>query len=305
MKKGLIVLSVIVVLIVVLVFVRLNARNSEKSVKEELPPSVEVASVKLMDYIEHYTGFGTVLAEDQVPVLPKAPGKLIRFLVSEGQYVYEGQTVALVDRDIPGLEFKSLKVDAPASGIIAQTMVDPGGAVSPSQPMAMLISSRRVKMLLTVSEKDIGRLKVGQNAIVSLDAFPGEDISGRIKKISPTANPLSHTFEVEVSIDNKDGSVKNGMFGKTVIRTSEPKKMLFIPVDALVKRSVEGVEKYSVFVVENGTAKEKNIEIGITDFNRAQVLSGLSEGESVVVKGLTTIKSGINVKVVGEMKWGE
>jgi len=305
MKKGLIVLSVIVVLIVVLVFVRLNARNSEKSVKEELPPSVEVASVKLMDYIEHYTGFGTVLAEDQVPVLPKASGKLIRFTASEGQYVYEGQIIALVDRDIPGLEFKSLKVDAPASGIISQTMVDPGGAVSPSQPMAMLISSRRVKMLLTVSEKDFGKLKVGQNAIVSLDAFPGEDISGRIKKISPTANPLSHTFEVEVSIDNKDGSVKNGMFGKTVIRTSEPKKMLFIPVDALVKRSVEGVEKYSVFVVENGTAKEKNIEIGITDFNRAQVLSGLSEGESVVVKGLTTIKSGINVKVVGEMKWGE
>jgi len=305
MKKGLIIVSVIVLVIVVLVIYRLSVGNSKKAVEEEITPSVEIASARMMDYIEHYTGFGTVLAEDQVPVLPKAPGKLIRFTSSEGQYVYEGQTIALVDRDIPGLEFKPLKVDAPASGIIAQTMVDPGGAVSPTQPIAMIISSRRVKMLITVSEKDIGKLKVGQMADVLLDAFPGEKIIGMVKKISPTANPMSHTFDVEVSIENKDGRVKNGMFGKSVITISQPKPMLFIPIDALIKRSVEGAEKYRVFVIENGIAKEKDIEIGVTDFNRVQVLSGLSEGEKVVVRGLTAIKSGIKVNVVSEMKWGE
>ncbi|MGQ9705978.1 MAG: efflux RND transporter periplasmic adaptor subunit [bacterium] len=305
MKKGLIVISVIILVIFVLIVFQLNIRNSQKFEIEGVLPAVEIASVRVMDYVEHYMGFGTVLAEDQVPVFPKAPGKLIRFTSSEGQYVYEGQTIALVDRDIPGVEFKSLKVDAPTSGIISQTMVDPGATVSPTQPIAMIISSRRVKMLLSISEKDIGKLRVGQNAIVSLDAFPGENINGKIKKISPTANPLSHTFDVEVSIENKEGKVKNGMFGKAFITTSEPRKMLFIPVDALVKRSIEGVEKYSVFVVEDGFAKERNIETGIVDFDRIQIISGLSEGEHIVVRGLTTIKSGMKVNVVSEMKWGD
>ncbi|HDM42950.1 MAG TPA: efflux RND transporter periplasmic adaptor subunit [Firmicutes bacterium] len=301
MRKGVAVLVLIVVVIVVSVVARLVMMGDEEKGVEKYTIPVEVASAKIVPYSEHYTGFGTVFAEDKVPVLPKAPGKLIRFTVGEGQYVSEGQVIALIDRDVPGLEFQPLKVESPASGLIVNMLVDPGGAVAPSQPMAMVVSSSRVNMLLPVSEKDISRLRVGQSANIYFDAFPGETFTGRVKKISPIASPLSHTFEVEVAIENRGGRVKDGMFGRAVITISEPREALFVPIDALIEED----GGYSVFIIEDGTAKLHPVSIGIKEHEMVEIIDGVGSGDIVVLRGQSVLKDGDEVDVVSKREWGD
>lgn len=190
------------------------------------------------------------------------------------------------------IQMANTKVKAPISGVVTRKMVEQGQQVSPQSPIATISDIDEVKISVPVVEKDLPKIKVGQRAVVELDAFPGRSFPGRIHTIAPTLNPADHTATVEVRVQNPHGLIKPGMFAIAKIRIGSPRRSVTIPKDALMKKGGRDV----VFVVESGIARMRDVVAGNLGDGWIEIKSGVRAGEDVVVLGQEELKDGDKVK---------
>lgn len=209
-------------------------------------------------------------------------GAKLAFQSAEAQYISSKKA------------YEDTKITTPISGVVTSRNVDLGNFVSNHMVVAEVVDIARLKVILNVSEQNVFNLKVGDKVQITTDVYPGVTFEGRIKTISDKGN-AAHTYPVEVDLSNsKEHPLKAGMFAHVTFNARSKSKELVIPRDALLG----SVKDAQVFIVKNGEAKLRNPVIGNTSNNDLEVLSGLKEGEIIIINGQNNLKENYKVKIV-------
>ena len=254
-------------------------RAAEQPVTEKIVP-VETALPSTMELVEKIHASANIQAESEVTLYSKVMGKVVRNLVRMGSVVQPGQTVAVVGRDEVGFDFKDFEVKSDVKGVVSRLLLNPGSAVNPAVPMMTLVAIDRVKAVAAVDERKIRFIKMGQAAQVTLEAYPGEVFSARVTNISPVANALNRTIEVELSLPNPGYRLKPGMYAEAEW-TESRRSALVVPLAAVVERSGQ---KY-VFLADGGRARMIPVTTGAVAGDAIEILSGLAPDQRVVTTG--------------------
>jgi RND family efflux transporter MFP subunit len=182
-------------------------------------------------------------------------------------------------------------VRSPMDGVVSERMQSLGALVGPTTPLVSIISSD-VELTLGVEESQLGRVREGQAADISVAAYPGVVFPAKVAIISPAADPRSRTFQVRVRPAQADSRLKPGMFAQVRIVTEAREGALLIPREAVVTRSGQS----SVFVINGDVVQLRPVTLGLTDNGSVEVLSGLDAGEEVVTAGHSDLKDGDKVR---------
>lgn len=180
---------------------------------------------------------------------------------------------------------------APISGVVVSRDAIVGQPIGPDAVLATIVDLSEVWFLGRVFEKDLSRLRVGTSAEVELNAYPGGHFHGTVDYVSQQIDPMARTLTARIRVANESGQLRLGLFGRAHVDVGEPGRQatgLVVPRDAVLdvagKRVVFVKEKDGDFVVHE-------VAVGDSAMDDVQLLSGVSEGESVVSKGGFTLKS--------------
>ncbi len=183
---------------------------------------------------------------------------------------------------------------SPINGVITARNYDKGDMYAAS-PIYVVAQITPVKMYVGISEVDYTKVKKNDTVTLTVDAIPGMTFQGRIARIFPTMDAATHTFTVEVNVANTDRQLRPGMYARVTVNFGVNHNVT-VPDDCIVKQQGSGVR--SVFVLQDGgTVKETVVTLGRHIGNEYEILSGLSEGDKVVIKGQASLKNGAKVNV--------
>jgi membrane fusion protein (multidrug efflux system) len=258
--------------------------------KEVIPVKVsKVESRRLDDALEYV---GNIKAKDEVFIYPKVSGKIIEKVKEDGASVTKGEAIAYIDRDEVGLTFEKAPVESTLTGVIGRIYVDIGENVIPLSAVALVVNMDKVKINLDIPEKYLPKISLGQEARVSVDAYPKKDFIGSVTKISPVVDLGTRTAPIEITIDNPGHDLKSGMFARVKLIIEERSSA---PV--VLKESIMGREpNTSVYVIEGKRAALKRISLGFRQGSYYEVLEGLKVGDQVVIMGQQRLYEGAEVE---------
>ena len=203
-------------------------------------------------------------------------------------------------------------IRAPITGVIADKRMNEGDIASPQIPLCDIMSEDPVKVVLRLTERDAAAVRMDQPVVIELDAYPNRTFSGRITRILPYMDPATRTNEVEVLLPNPphpsngQRQLKPGMFGRARIVAKESLGAVTVSERALLMGDARESNEMIAFVVDKeGIARKRKVRIGIRDGERVEVLSGLKEGERVVVRGQYGLEDGQPVTLFNQLSAGE
>lgn len=177
---------------------------------------------------------------------------------------------------------------APFSGVVTKTQASPGDVVDAGRDVFTVADLSRVWVQAEVYEKDLGRLRIGQSAFITVDTYPNQSFEGKVAYISDVLDPQTRTARVRCEVANSDLRLKKDMFANIELPTKFSKQAIAVPASAL--QDVEG--KNVVFIRRSQTQFEKReVEKGVTVNNQTEIVSGLKPGEPVVTQGAFHLKS--------------
>jgi len=183
-------------------------------------------------------------------------------------------------------------VFSPIDGYVAERTADVGEYVSPTAKVATIVKINPVRIRIDVPEQAIPEVHAGQSVSLTTTAWPDKNFSGRVARISPTVTANSRTLTVEAEIENSSGVLKPGQFATVRILQPKPQPAVLIPV-----RSVKieaGASR--VFVVRNGHAEQRVVQLGLTEGDLVEVRAGVAADELVATSNLDQLVDGMAVK---------
>jgi RND family efflux transporter MFP subunit len=185
-------------------------------------------------------------------------------------------------------------IRAPIDGVVYQREVEPGEVVSQGgSPLLRIATPSSVYYEATVPERVALRVRTGQRVDVMVQGDGSRRVQGEVERTVPVADPSSRDFLLRIAIVEGTELTKPGMFARGAVAVQERRNAIIVPKDALVER--EG--KALAFVVAGGKAQRREVQTGITDSERVEILSGIKPGESVVVVGAEGLRDGDAVQV--------
>lgn len=187
------------------------------------------------------------------------------------------------------------RIDSPLDGVVLGRRLDPGALVGPTQSGAQaILTVARIdvlKVLIAVRERDAARLSVDQEAIVEVDARPGEHFNGRVVRLSPGFDPVTRTLDAEVHLQNDKGLLRPGMYGRAALRTGLHPQALVVPEAAVL---LSNSDRF-LYTVSDGRAHRKLVTVGIDGGTWLEIEKGLTAEDEVVVAGAEIIADGLAV----------
>jgi len=256
------------------------------------------------------TTTGTVQPQNRLEMKPPISGRIEEILVREGSNVKKGEVVAwmssteraaLIDaaRSKGGETlqywenaYKPTPLIAPINGDVIVRAVEPGQSVTSGDPVVVL--SDRLIVKAQVDETDIGRVKVRQNAFISLDAYPREKVTALVDHISYESKLVNNVtiYEVDIVPQKVPKVFRSGMTANVNIVEKVRRNVLRLPIDA-VRREKDGTV---VLVKENGQGKSalRKVGTGLSDENFVEITSGLNEQDSVIIEKKNSVLPGKN-----------
>jgi RND family efflux transporter MFP subunit len=185
---------------------------------------------------------------------------------------------------------------SPINGFVSARNFDAGDLFSMSSPIFTVQQVTPVKLLVGISESEYTKVKKGQAVTLTVDAIPGQTFNGKIERIYPTIDPATHTFKVEVNVPNTDRVLRPGMYARVNVNFGF-RHSVIVPDQALVKQEGTGTRFIYVLKADN-TVSYLPVTIGRHIGQEYEILSGLEEGATVVVKGQSTLRDGVKVNVL-------
>jgi multidrug efflux pump subunit AcrA (membrane-fusion protein) len=283
MKK--VILILIAVTVICLIALRVayvigekNAIRAESSPNKVIP--VEAGNLAPSSIVEKAYQRGNIVAREEVSLYSKVSGRLVRNLVQMNDPVSPNQVVAVIDRDEIGFEFNQFEVRSDARGTVAKVFANPGAHVNQSNPLFHIVAIDTVKAVIGVAEDKIRFVRIGQTAKVTIQAYPELLFSGKVSNISPLANAVNRTVDVEISIPNPQQRLKPGMSAEAEL-TLERRNALLAPLSALAERAGKKV----VFVIDDSSVLMRPVSTGDTVGDSIEIMGGLRPEEMIVVTG--------------------
>ena len=175
----------------------------------------------------------------------------------------------------------TFSLNSPIDGIVVERNATIGASVGTDANLFKIIDLSRVWIDANVFEKDLPRIRPGQEVKVTVTAFPQSTFSGKVILINSVVDPDTRTVKVRTEVANPDGRLKPDMFANVQIVTDINRAAISIPQSAVL--SDEG--KSIVFVADGSGYKKRQVQPGIQNNDRVEIVDGLSSGDKVVVKG--------------------
>jgi multidrug efflux pump subunit AcrA (membrane-fusion protein) len=170
------------------------------------------------------------------------------------------------------------RIVAPFDGRVIRRSVEPGSLVSPGMPLFVVEDTSRYQLEATLPAEALAAVKKNTLARVQLDGLPEKSLMGKVAEIEAGADPTSHTLKARVDLPKEPG-VQSGMFGRAYFAQGE-KRALVLPAEALVSRG----QLRGIYVVDDtGLIHWRVVTLGKSTGNQVEELSGLNEGEVVVL----------------------
>lgn len=189
------------------------------------------------------------------------------------------------------LDFGYTKIRAPIAGVVSARDVKLGQHVSVNDPTFMITDTTKLVAYLRIPQTQLLKFAVGHQAEVRVDAMPELNFTATIARISPTIDARTGTFRATAYIDNRQGLLAPGMFGRFSIAYEKHVDALVIPLSAVVQEDNQSV----VYVVENGSAVRRALETGIESDGWIEILGGLDGHEKIVITGQGGLRDGSRV----------
>ena len=192
------------------------------------------------------------------------------------------------------------KMTAPFSGFITGKYVNEGETINPMMPggrgVVTLMDISRLKIKVNIPERNFTDIRKGLKATLNVDAFPEKIFLGVISIINPAADPMTRSFEAQITAPNPGFRLRAGMFVRVDIVVEEKKDIFVISSDAILEQDGN---KY-VFIAEGSKAFLRNVILGLQESDQVEIMSGLSENEQVVILGKERLKDGSAIKIEGD-----
>ena len=219
-------------------------------------------------------------------------------LISEGDFekIQFDMEALEASFNLASLELDYTYIRAPIDGVVSERMVKLGNTVQESEALFRVTSLDPLVTYLFVPEREYRRIRQGQPVGIEIDALPGERIIAEVTRISPIVDPETGTFKITIEISDPERRVKPGMFGRIAIVYDQRENALKIPRSALLEESLST----SVFVVEEGLAKRREVETGYSDRGMVEILGGLDDDDRVVTVGQIGLKSDSKVTIIND-----
>ena len=213
-------------------------------------------------------------------------GRLVKLNFDLNDAVKVGDVLALVQT--PELLGKALEVKAPIDGIIVDRKANAGELVGKDKEIYTISDPADLWVIAEIKERDVGAVKVGQDATFTVLAYPGETFRGKVVRLGNQVQPESRTLEVRIEVNNTDGRLKPGMFADLEITTSVTRDVIVVPETAL--QMIDETPVVFIALDDNKFAK-RSVKTGVPQHGRVQILDGVKLGEQIVTEGGFTLKS--------------
>ncbi|MDR2911528.1 MAG: efflux RND transporter periplasmic adaptor subunit [Bacteroidales bacterium] len=189
---------------------------------------------------------------------------------------------------------ENVDLHSPIDGIVTARSFDSKNIYGGTQPILTVMQIAPVKVLVNISEVYFPLVKTGMEVRVKLDVYPDRDFTGKINIIYPTIDQLSRTFSAEVTIANIDMAIRPGMFARVELNFGTLNNVV-IPDLAIIKQS--GTNTRYVYVIDNGVANRREVQLGRLIGDRYEIISGIEPGMQVVVAGQSRLLDKMPVKI--------
>lgn len=211
---------------------------------------------------------------------------------------YEAMRLKLADAEADLVaarrRYGDTAVKAPFDGTVTSRLVEVGNLVQPGMKVANMVDLSRVKIIVSVPEKQVSLLSEGMPVQVTTDVWPGKVFTATATAISAKSSK-EHTYQVEAVMENPKGApFRSGMFARAAFVGREPRESLLVPRQALVG----SLGTPELFVVRQDVARRVRVVAGAEQGGSLEILQGLSEGDQVVVSGQNELSDGSQVTVV-------
>lgn len=191
------------------------------------------------------------------------------------------------------------RITAPFAGVITNRYADTGaliaaGTSSSTQaiPVVRLAEISTLRLVLPVPESMAAQIRLGEEVKVHVQALD-EDIDGKVSRFADSLEMQTRTMETEIDVPNRNGKLIPGMYTETELSLREKKNVLTIPLEGVTRNG----EVSTVLLVDpHGVVEERRIQLGMEDAARVEVLSGLAEGDMVIVGNRSSFRSGEKVQ---------
>ncbi len=229
----------------------------------------------------------------EIGAIPVSTLDKVRHEADQAKYEAEAMTLEMKANEAI-LEKSNLY--APSAGTIGELHIEEGEAVTQNTLVGTHVSTDRVVAEFGITEREINKISLGQNAKVFVDAYPDKVFEGTVENVAPVIIGTSRTANVKVRIENPEALLLPGMFARIKILLYQKKNTLVVPNDALQGKENE---QY-VFTVnpEEKIVTKTPVVIGYSRVDYAQVDSGLREGDLVAISGLDRLQDGAKVKII-------
>ena len=182
---------------------------------------------------------------------------------------------------------------SPISGVVTARNYFAGDL--PTGPILTIQQLSPLKVVVSVNEEEFPKIRTGMPVSVTFDVVPGETFTGTVHLIHPEIDQATRTFKVEVTIGNGGGKISSGMFARVQFNYGSASHIV-VPDKAIVKMQGAGI-RYVYVLEPNGTVRYVEVKLGKRMGDRYEVLSGLSNGDQVVIAGQSRLTNGAKVQI--------
>lgn len=289
-KKIYIGLAVLIGVLAIIFFSRGKKTDSQEVILEIRPV---IGNIK-----RFISTTGNVEPQNRLEIKPPIGGRIEEILVNEGQQVHRGDILALMSsteratlldaaylKNIKELDYwkevyKATPLIAPIDGEVIVRSVEPGQTVVATD--AVIVLSDRLIVKADVDETDIGKVKIGLKAVVSLDAYPETKVEATVDHISYESTVVNNVtiYKVDILPEAIPLFFRSGMSANVDIVTESKDDVLLIPLKAVIKD-----KKNSFVLLKNGKDKPepKKVQLGLDDDENVEVVSGLSPDDTIII----------------------
>lgn len=279
----------------------------EANIKNNIAPQSPVRIEKLFAEVGDHVKEGQLLVKMDANNLKQAKVQLenqeVEFNRIDELYKVGGASKSAWDAqktqlDISRESFNNLQENtqlvSPISGIITARNYDNGDMYSGGDPIFTVEQIRPVKLFVNVSESYFTYVKKGNEVDIKLDVYGDEVFKGKVSLVYPTINAATRTFPVEIKIANADERVRPGMFARATMNFGTLNHVV-APDQAIVKQSGSG-DRY-IYVYKNGKVSYQKVELGRRMGNKYEIVSGVDNGDQVVITGQNRLTNGMEVEI--------
>lgn len=218
--------------------------------------------------------------------------------------------VAEADRERIRTLFAYAQIKAPFSGVVTKRYADTGSMIqtgissqTQSMPLVTLAQENLLRLVIPVPESAVSKMRLGSPVEVSVSTL-GKKFQGKVSRFADQVDTATRTMHTEVDVPNPKGELVPGMYATASLVLNDERNALAVPVQALTRAE----DSVSVFLIDKqGKLEERPVQIGIEASDQVEILSGLNEGDLVVVGNRSQLQPGMTVqpKVVSGAQRGE